>query len=86
MSNRRKAIELSWDSAPAILTVEEAAALVRVPRNGMYDAVRLGLVPSANFGSRRTRISKAELAKVFAPGVEIASLTAAFSPSEAKRK
>jgi len=74
---------LSWDNAPAILTVEEAAALVRVPRNGMYEAVRLGLVPSVNLGSRRIRISKSELAKVFAPSVEAAPLTAAFSPSEA---
>jgi hypothetical protein len=74
---------LNWDSAPDILTVEEAAALARVPRNGMYEAVRLRLVPSVNLGRRRTRIAKVELAKVFAPAIEVRPLTAAFSPSEA---
>jgi len=75
--------EITWESAPAVLTVDEAALLARVPRNGMYEAIRLQVVPSVNFGHRRTRISKAELAKVFAPTVEVQPLTAAFSLSEA---
>ncbi len=83
MTERNAEARYSWQEAPEVLTVEEAAALVRVPRNGMYEAVRLGIVPSVNFGSRRTRIAKAELAKVFAPHVEVKTLTAAFSPSEA---
>jgi hypothetical protein len=49
----------------------------------MYEAVRLRLVPSVNFGCRRTRISKHELAKVFASAVEVSLPTAAFSLSEA---
>jgi hypothetical protein len=49
----------------------------------MYEAIRLRVVPSANFGERRTRISKSELAKVFAPTVEPRPLAAAFSLSEA---
>jgi len=70
-------MRLTWDIAPEVLTVEEAAVLARVPRNAMYEAVRLGIVPAANFGHRRTRIAKVELAKVFAPDVELPSLTAA---------
>jgi hypothetical protein len=73
---------LTWNNAPDILTVEEAALLARVPRNGMYEAVRLGLVPSMNFGRRRTRIAKAALAKVFALNVEMPHQTAVFNPSE----
>ncbi len=75
---------LTWETAPDVLTVEEAASLVRVPRNGMYEATRLGFVPSVNLGKRRIRIAKRELAKIFAPDVEVTSLTAAFSPSEAQ--
>ena len=72
--------KLTWGNAPDILKVDEAAVLARVPRSGMYEVVRLGFVPSMNFGQRRIRISKAELAKVFAPKVEIRPLTAAFGP------
>jgi len=46
---RKNVSALTWDNAPESLTVAEAAALARIPRNGMYDAVRLGLVPSKNF-------------------------------------
>lgn len=81
--NRTISLVLRWEDAPDILTVEEAAVLARVPRNAMYEAVRLRLVPSVNFGCRRTRISKHELAKVFASAVEISLPTAAFSLSEA---
>jgi hypothetical protein len=49
----------------------------------MYEAVNTGLVPSANFGRRRTRIAKAVLAKVFGNVGEKLATTAAFSPSEA---
>jgi hypothetical protein len=68
--DKLKEEKLTWGNAPDILKVDEAAVLARVPRSGMYEAVRLGFVPSVNFGQRRTRISKAELAKVFAPSVE----------------
>ncbi len=86
MSKPKYDVHLTWENAPDILTVEEAAQLVRVPRTSMYEVVRLGLVPSANFGKRRTRISKAALAKVFAPASQIGSATAASSPPEAKNK
>ena len=75
---------LTWENAPEILTVDEAALLVRVPRNGMYGAVNAGLVPSMNFGKRRTRIAKTALAKVFNSEAGNSRMTAAFSPSEAK--
>jgi len=75
---RKNVSELTWENAPAILTVEEAAILARVPRSGMYEAVRLGFVPSMNFGQRRTRIAKSALAKVFAPKREIDPLPTAF--------
>jgi excisionase family DNA binding protein len=81
--NRKRNLVLTWEDAPDILTVEEAAVLARVPRNAMYEAVRLRVVPSVNFGCRRTRISKHELAKVFASAVEVLLPTAAFSLSEA---
>jgi hypothetical protein len=48
----------------------------------MYEAVRLGVVPSVNLGKRRTRIAKAALAKAFAPNIEVPPLTAVFNPSE----
>jgi hypothetical protein len=74
---------LTWETAPDVLTVAEAANLARIPRNGMYAAVSLGIVPSANLGKRRIRIMKQALAEVIRPGGE-ARRTAAFSPSEAQ--
>ncbi len=56
---------LTWETAPDILTVEEAAALVRIPRNAAYEAVRLGFLPAANFGQRRIRVAKSVLQQVF---------------------
>lgn len=70
---------IGWNTAPDVLTVREAAALARVSRNAMYEAVHLGLVPSTNFGLRRIRIAKSELAKVFQSHGEIRRLTAAFN-------
>jgi hypothetical protein len=49
----------------------------------MYEAVGAGLVPSTNFGKRRTRIAKAVVAKVFHLTIGEGTATAAFSPSEA---
>ena len=53
-----KISNLSWESAPEILTVKEAAALLRVSTGAVYSAIRLGLLPAANFGKRQTRIAK----------------------------
>lgn len=79
---RRSVERLTWESAPEILTVDETAILARIPRNAAYEAVRLGLIPSVNLGSRRIRVSKAALAKVFALPVETKAPTDVFSPSE----
>lgn len=70
---------LTWETAPDILSVREAAALVRVPKNGMYEAIRLGFVPHHKFGDRRIRIAKAALMKVFGLKSEDKAATAAFS-------
>jgi excisionase family DNA binding protein len=71
--------ELDWETAPDSLTVREAAALLRIPRNAAYEAVRLGLLPAVNFGKRRMRISKATLRKVFDATSEQKAPTAAFN-------
>lgn len=70
---------VTWASAPDILTVDEAAALVRIPRTAAYEAIRLGLLPAVNFGVRRTRISKKALQRAFGIGAEEAAMTAAFN-------
>jgi excisionase family DNA binding protein len=72
---------LTWESAPDVLTVEEAAALVRIPRNAAYEAIRLGFLPAHNFGERRIRVAKAVLRQVFGPKPEDRPATAAFSQS-----
>jgi excisionase family DNA binding protein len=69
---------LTWETAPDILTIEEAASLVRIPRNAAYEAVRAGFLPAANFGQRRIRVSKAVLQKVFGLNPEERPGTAAF--------
>lgn len=75
----KKVTTLTWESAPDVLTIEEAASLVRIPRNAAYEAVRAGLLPAANFGQRRIRVSKAVLKQVFGFDLEHVSRTAAFS-------
>ena len=70
---------LTWETAPDSLTVEEAASLVRIPRNALYEAIRLGLLPAANFGKRRTRVSKAVLQQVFGLMPQDRATTAAFN-------
>jgi len=76
---KKRLRELDWETAPDSLTVAEAASLLRIPRNAVYEAVHLGLVPAVNFGKRRTRISKAALRKVFGAASEEAGSTAAFN-------
>ena len=48
-------------SLPEVLTVEEAAAFLRVNRKTLYEAVRLGSVPGVIRLGRAIRISKAAL-------------------------
>ena len=74
-----KSIQRSaWETAPAILTVEEAAKLLRIPKNACYEAIRLGLLPAHNFGARRIRIAKSALQDVLGVASEHETRTAAF--------
>ena len=70
---------ITWETAPDILTIDEAATLLRIPRNAAYAAVRAGLLPAANFGQRRIRVSKSALKQVFGFALEHVGRTAAFS-------
>ncbi len=47
--------------APAFLTVEEAAELLRVNRKTLYEAIRLGQVPGVARLGRILRIHRATL-------------------------
>jgi excisionase family DNA binding protein len=69
---------VSWESAPDVLTVKEAAALLRVSTGAVYSAIRLGLLPAANLGKRQTRIAKHVLRKELVKRGELSGLTAAF--------
>lgn len=73
-----KISNLSWENAPGILTVKEAAALLRVSPAAVYAAIRIGLLPAANIGKRQTRIAKRLLREELARRGELAGLTAAF--------
>jgi excisionase family DNA binding protein len=69
---------LTWENAPDVLTVKEAAALLRVTPSAIYAAVRLGVLPAANFGKRQTRIAKRALREELAGRRELLGETAAF--------
>ena len=74
---------MTWETAPDVLTAQEASALVRIPRNGVYGAIQAGLLPAARFGPRRIRIAKAALKEVFGLPVEDKDATAALNHGEA---
>ncbi len=76
---KKVSVPLTWETAPSVLTVEEAAALVRIPRNAAYEAIRLGFIPAHNFGERRIRIAKSVLQQVFGVKPQDKPATAAFS-------
>lgn len=48
-------------NAPAFLTVEEAAALLRVNRKTLYESIRLGQVPGVVHLGRSIRIRRVVL-------------------------
>lgn len=56
---------LTWENAPDVLTVPEAARLVRISRSAAYGAIEAGLLTAHNFGKRQTRVAKSVLWKVF---------------------
>lgn len=41
-----------FDDLPPVLSVPEAAALLRIGRDKMYDCIRRGEIPSLRFGKR----------------------------------
>ena len=55
-----QAPSVTLDNAPDLLTVPEAAALLRISRNAAYEAVRRGDLPSLHIG-RSVRVPKAAL-------------------------
>jgi excisionase family DNA binding protein len=48
------------DDAPAFLTVEEAAQILRLGRSATYEAIARGELPAVRFG-RRLRVPRAVL-------------------------
>jgi excisionase family DNA binding protein len=80
---KSKQRSLTWETAPDILTVEEASVLVRVPRNGVYGIIQAGLLPAVRLGPRRIRIAKAALKEVFHLSVEDTGATAALNHGKA---
>lgn len=61
--------------APAVLTVEEAAAILRIGRSAAYEAVRRGDIPSIRIGGRILRVPRHRLeAMLGAPENEEARL------------
>lgn len=57
---------LSWSDAPDVLTVDEAARVLRLGRNGMYEMIRTGVVPAIKLGSSY-RIAKSTLRGMMNP-------------------
>lgn len=47
------------------VTVNEVVALFGISRDTIYRLIRRGTIPSINIGERLTRISKAEMLKIF---------------------
>jgi excisionase family DNA binding protein len=70
MTNRPRWVRgapLTLDDLPLLLTVEEAAQLMRVSRNGAYNAVAEGTVPSIRIG-RTIRVPRDALATALGLG------------------
>jgi excisionase family DNA binding protein len=65
---------------PDVLTVEEAASLLRIGRNTAYEMVRRGQIPHVNLGVRATRIPKRSLESLLGLTVEQEGQTAAGGP------
>jgi excisionase family DNA binding protein len=53
-------INMQWEDAPDILTVREAAKLVRIGKNQMYELCRINDFPQVTIG-RNIRIPKEAL-------------------------
>ena len=53
------------DDLPDVLTVEETAAVLRLSRNGTYEAIRAGEIPSLRI-KRRILVPKSALVRLLA--------------------
>ncbi len=60
MTAHRKTKRVQLDDLPELVTPEEAATVLRVSRNSMYELLKSGAVPSLKFG-RLIRIRKTAL-------------------------
>jgi len=60
---KRDSVVPKWEDLPIVLTMSEFAAVCRLGRNGAYEAVRRGEVPSLRIG-RRLLIPKVGLQKM----------------------
>jgi excisionase family DNA binding protein len=65
---------MTLDDLPLLLTVEEAARLMRVSRNGAYNAVAEGMVHSIRIG-RTIRIPRDALALTLGINANYAEVT-----------
>lgn len=54
------------DTSPLVLTVPEAAALLRIGRSAAYEACRCGDIPSVRLG-RKIRVPRAALLALIDP-------------------
>ena len=46
------------DNYPDVMTVDEARDVLKMSRNAMYRAIKLGIIPAMRVGPRLIRISK----------------------------
>ena len=74
---------MTLDDLPLLMTVEEAAQLMRVSRNGAYNAVAEGTVPSIRIG-RTIRIPRDALASTLGITADHAEATDELSRSAAR--
>ncbi len=58
---------MSITITPEVLTVDEAAALLRISRGSAYEAVRKGQIPTIKIG-RRLLVPRARLEELLAKG------------------
>ena len=77
-------LAVTWDQLPLLLTVEEAAAVMRISRTGAYNAVAVGAVPSIRIG-RTIRIPRDRLAEVLGLPLPVSAVRSRPRVGEAGR-
>ena len=55
----------NFNDLPLVMTVQEAARVLRLKRSTAYELVRQGVIPSFKIG-RHIRVSRAEIEKLIA--------------------